>query len=177
MANLYSTAQVNQGENGADTATFIALPGLSYTVNVPAGGTYKILVTARGLLENDGNYTDGYGDFIAQDGFAAYDFFLDGEQQGVGTTITTYDGTCTTAYDLNGTIDGFGQTCTLQGSTPWSITYTFTLTAGQHTLELRGANATLTTRNKKPIKGPYNPRLADVFPSLYTTFMNLVIFM
>lgn len=114
QANLVSVGLTTQGETGG--ANYIAIGGLSYTITVPAGQTYKFFATAHGFSANNGP--------SFQDCTAIVDFFVNGTA--TGQTIR---------YDVLDGSSFLNLTCTA-----WSLTHSQTLTAGTYTIDVRGAN-------------------------------------
>jgi len=112
--SLGSTSQVTQTPGAA--IAYLALPGLSQTITVPAGQVYQVLTTAHGVAINLGAFADCA---------AQYEFFVD--NVATGSFMRTY------------IADGITQLNFAYGV--WSISHITTLNAGTHTIEVRGAHA------------------------------------
>jgi hypothetical protein len=112
--SLGSTSQVTQTPGAA--IAYLALPGLSQTITVPAGQVYQVLTTAHGVAINLGAFADCA---------AQYEFFVD--NVATGSFMRTYIADGTTQLNF-----AYGV---------WSISHITTLNAGTHTIEVRGAHA------------------------------------
>ncbi|HLP51616.1 MAG TPA: hypothetical protein VK154_12085, partial [Chitinophagales bacterium] len=113
IANLASTTTTDVAATGSIVYTLI--PGLSYNFTVPAGGA-KVVAHAFGATANVGSIAD-----LA----VQFEFFLDGAQSGVLQRVSCLDNASSMALT----------------PTPWSISNTWTLAAGNHTIDVRGAHA------------------------------------
>lgn len=113
--SLSSTADLDQAAPGT-TINYLTLPGLSQTINVPAGQTYNFFVAAHGTAFNLGSFNDCT---------AQYEVFVDGVATASfqRTFIADFTTQLNFAYGV------------------WSISHTGTLGAGPHTIEIRGAHA------------------------------------
>jgi len=112
--NLSSQSQLTQAPTGS--ITYVQLPDLIYSFNVPAGETWHIYATGFGTALNLGSFDD----CVAQ-----FEIFVDG----VATTklqrtyIADYSTQLTFAYGT------------------WSISYAGDFTSGAHNIDVRGAHA------------------------------------
>jgi hypothetical protein len=112
--SLSSSAQVTQTPGA--TITYLPLTGLIQTVTVPAGQVYQVLATAHGVAINLGAFADCT---------AQYEIFVD--NVATGSFMRTY------------IADGITQLNFAYGV--WSISHATSLSAGTHTIEVRGAHA------------------------------------
>ena len=112
--SLSSSAQVTQTPGA--TITYLPLTGLNQTVTVPAGQVYQVLATAHGVAINLGAFADCT---------AQYEIFVD--NVATGSFMRTY------------IADGITQLNFAYGV--WSISHATSLSAGTHTIEVRGAHA------------------------------------
>jgi hypothetical protein len=92
------------------------LSGLTYTITVPAGKNYKAFVSAYG--------TASKATSTNFDNYAQYEIFLDAIGQG-----------CVERIRIDDELNFFDQA-------GWAITCTFPMSAGTHTIDVRGAHAT-----------------------------------
>jgi hypothetical protein len=112
--------------SGGANVVYTALPGVTYTVTVPAGETYKLSADAFGTTYQNGAPFN--------DGLAQYEIFVDGVASGSLQRV-----------QMEHSVSQYTITYS-----PWSISHVVTLTAGTHTIDVRGANAltgTATTVN------------------------------
>jgi hypothetical protein len=97
--------------------TYTQLAGLTYTLTVPAGSTYKVVAHAFGTTFNVGS---AYNDITVQ-----YDFFLNGTAANTIQRVTALDGSSSLPTT----------------PAPWSISNAWTLTAGTYTISVRGGHS------------------------------------
>jgi hypothetical protein len=112
--SLGSSAQVTQTPGA--TITYVPLTGLSQTITVPAGEVYQVLATAHGVAINLGAFADCS---------AQYEIFV--------------DNVATASFMRTYIADGITQLNFAYGV--WSISHATSLSAGTHTIEVRGAHA------------------------------------
>lgn len=113
---LISSATVTQAYPNTSTISYKSLTGLTQSITVPTGGTYTVMCTAMGTAEKSSTT----GTRV----FAQYAFFVDGTQTG-GIQRVSIDDEESSQYARSG----------------WAISSTFSLTAGAHTIEVKGAHA------------------------------------
>lgn len=113
---LMTTATVTQAYPNTSSISYKSLTGLNQSITVPTGGTYTVMCTAMGTAEK--SLTTGTRVF------AQYAFFVDGVQTG-GVQRISIDDEESSQYARSG----------------WAISSTFVLTAGSHTIEVKGAHA------------------------------------
>ena len=161
--SLTSTAQVNQPFDQA--GTYVPLTGLSYTINVPAGSTYKVMATARGVVINDG------GD----DCFASFDFAVNGVRDSIGTIAALIDGTLALAQNYQENYLYFPITIVAsQSYAPWTLTHSFTLTGpGTYIISVEGKNSNVLVGGIG--ESDNDPRLCDVPGQITTAYLDLFI--
>jgi hypothetical protein len=117
-----STALVSQGPPPGPTIVYTPLPGLSHTVNVPAGHTYKVFLSAFGTCSKETSANTRV--------FAQFEVFRNGTGTGDLQRVAIDD-------ESGGYFD----------EVPWSITTVLTLTAGVHTITVQGAHCGATAPN------------------------------
>lgn len=115
LVNLVSSATTTQGEPGG-SIVYTAIPGLSYTINVPSGSTYKVVAHAFGVTANVG---------ATEDVAAQFELFMNNTATGVLERVAIRD---------------YGSGMALNPAS-WSLSNTWTLTAGTYTIDVRGAHA------------------------------------
>jgi len=113
--SVAATANVTQNLPGANI-NYIPITGLTYTITVPAGASYKVQASAFGAAFNDGVFNDC---------LAQYQFFLNGTAVGMSQRVSIHDFSTTLNYS----------------HAPWAIGHVFTLPPGTHTIDVRGAHA------------------------------------
>jgi hypothetical protein len=113
---LISSATVTQSYPSTSTITYKTITGLSQSITVPTGGTYTVMCTAMGTAEK----SSSTGSRV----FAQYGYFVDGTQTG-GIQRVSIDDEESSQYARSG----------------WAMSSTFVLTAGTHTIEVKGAHA------------------------------------
>ncbi|TVR79203.1 MAG: collagen-like protein [Chitinophagaceae bacterium] len=95
---------------------YLSLPGLSHTITVPAGQTYKVMAVASGTAINLGSFADCTAQFA---------FFYNGNLTDYVMRTEILDNATTLTF-------AYGN---------WSLNTVFVLNAGTHTIEVRGAHS------------------------------------
>jgi hypothetical protein len=113
---LISSATVTASYPSSSTITYKSLTGLKQSITVPTSGTYTVMCTAMGTAEK----ASSTGTRV----FAQYAYFVDGTQTG-GIQRVSIDDEESSQY----------------ARPAWAISSTFTLTAGTHSIEVKGAHA------------------------------------
>jgi hypothetical protein len=147
-----STVATLQTPPPGSTIIYVPLTGMIHTINVPAGKTYKVMLTANGTAQNLGAISDCS---------AQYSFFINGTAAGVGQRVSITDG-------LAGNLSQPGRMSFYYGQ--WSISHVAVLTGGQaYSIEVRGAHA-------GPSGNGTNIQLAGAQGYIGEAALNVVIF-
>jgi hypothetical protein len=143
---------VTQTPPTGPTINYIVLTGMNQTINVPAGKTYKVLLTANGAAFNLGAFTDC---------LAQYQFFINGAAVGSSQRVSITDGLGGNLFQPGALSFYYGQ---------WSISHVAELTGGQsYTIDVRGANA-------GPAGNGSNIQLASAPNFVGEAALNIVVF-
>jgi hypothetical protein len=112
----FTTNAILQVPPGTGNIVYSVLPGLTYSLTVPAGKNHKIFISAYGTCSKSSS--------LNNEQYAQYEIFVDGINTGFVERVT------------------IGNELTFFWQAAWAISGVVTLTGGTHTVDIRGAHAT-----------------------------------